>query len=107
MFLCLAKFAERPGVVPSIGERVPTRVTQHVRIHWQDEAGPLTIRFISRLTASGAWGRCAQSQRRGADYLKPAPNNYLRRWPVLTRVNSSSADADDLTLIEPIQLTLA
>ena len=42
MFLCLAKFAERPGVVPSIGERVPTRVTQHVRIYWQDEAGPLT-----------------------------------------------------------------
>jgi hypothetical protein len=41
----------------------------------------------------------------GADYLKPAPNDYLQRWPVSKRVNSSKADADDLTLIEPIRLT--
>jgi putative SOS response-associated peptidase YedK len=40
----------------------------------------------------------------GADYLKPAPNDYLQRWPVSKRVNSSKAYADDLTLIEPIQL---
>ena len=25
----------------------------------------------------------------GADYLKPAPNDYLQRWPVSKRVNSS------------------
>jgi putative SOS response-associated peptidase YedK len=39
----------------------------------------------------------------GAEYLKPAPNDYLQRWPVSKRVNSSKADADDPTLIEPIQ----
>ena len=41
------------------------------------------------------------------DYLKPAPNDYLQRWPVSKRGNSSEADADDSTLIEPIQLALA
>jgi putative SOS response-associated peptidase YedK len=38
----------------------------------------------------------------GADYLKPAPNDYLQRWPVSKRGNSSRADADDLTLIQSI-----
>jgi hypothetical protein len=28
----------------------------------------------------------------------------LQRWPVSKRVNSSKADADDATLIEPVQL---
>jgi putative SOS response-associated peptidase YedK len=43
----------------------------------------------------------------GAEYLKPAPNDYLQRWPVSKRVNSSKADADDPTLIQPIQLAPA
>ena len=38
----------------------------------------------------------------GAEYLKPAPNDYLQRWPVSKRVNSSKADADDPTLIEQV-----
>jgi len=33
--------------------------------------------------------------------LKPAPNDYLQRWAVSKRVNSSKADKDDATLIEP------
>jgi putative SOS response-associated peptidase YedK len=40
----------------------------------------------------------------GAEYLQPAPNNLLQRWPVSKRVNSSKADADDVTLIERIWL---
>ena len=40
----------------------------------------------------------------GAGILKPVPNDFLRRWPVSKRVNSSKADADDPTLIEPIDL---
>jgi putative SOS response-associated peptidase YedK len=43
----------------------------------------------------------------GAEYLKPAPDDYLQRWPISKRVNSSKADADDATLIEPIQLAPA
>jgi putative SOS response-associated peptidase YedK len=39
-----------------------------------------------------------------AEHLKPAPNDYLQRWPVSKRVNSSKADADDQTLIEPAEL---
>jgi putative SOS response-associated peptidase YedK len=35
--------------------------------------------------------------------LKPAPNDYLQRWSVSKRVNSSKADKDDATLIEPVQ----
>lgn len=40
----------------------------------------------------------------GVEELKPAPNDYLQRWPVSKRVNSSKADKDDSTLIEPIKL---
>jgi putative SOS response-associated peptidase YedK len=35
--------------------------------------------------------------------LKPAPNDYLQRWAVSKRVNSSKADKDDATLIEPVK----
>ena len=38
--------------------------------------------------------------------LKPVPNDYLRRWPVSKRVNSSKADADDPTLIERVDLAV-
>jgi putative SOS response-associated peptidase YedK len=44
------------------------------------------------------------SGRAGKDSLKPAPNDFLQRWPVSRRVNSSKADADDATLIEPVEL---
>jgi hypothetical protein len=43
----------------------------------------------------------------GAGILKPVPKDYLQRWPVSKRVNSSKADADDATLIEPDQLAVA
>jgi putative SOS response-associated peptidase YedK len=43
----------------------------------------------------------------GAGILKPVPNDYLQRWPVSKRVNSSKADADDATLIEPVELKAA
>ena len=39
----------------------------------------------------------------GTEILKPAPNDYLKRWAVSKRVNSSKADKDDGTLIEPIK----
>jgi putative SOS response-associated peptidase YedK len=40
----------------------------------------------------------------GAGVPKPAPNDYLQRWPASKRVNSSKADADNATLIDPIQV---
>ena len=43
----------------------------------------------------------------GAGILKPAPNDFLQRWPVSKRVNSSKADADDATLIERVELVVA
>jgi putative SOS response-associated peptidase YedK len=42
-----------------------------------------------------------------AEYLKPAPNDYLQRCPVSKRVNSSKADADDPTLIDRVELAVA
>jgi putative SOS response-associated peptidase YedK len=36
----------------------------------------------------------------GVEYLKPAPDDLLQKWPVSRRVNSSKAPADDATLIE-------
>jgi putative SOS response-associated peptidase YedK len=38
----------------------------------------------------------------GVEYLKPAPNDFLQKWPVSKRVNSSRADDNDATLIEKI-----
>ena len=53
--------------------------------------------------ASAAIGEAvrALAQRGGGSrYPKPAPNDYLQRWPLSKRVNSSKADADDATLVE-------
>lgn len=36
----------------------------------------------------------------GVEYLKPAADDLLQKWPVSRRVNSSKAPADDATLIE-------
>jgi putative SOS response-associated peptidase YedK len=47
------------------------------------------------------------SGKAGAEYLKPVPNDFLQRWPVSRRVNSSKADADDATLIERVELAAA
>jgi len=38
---------------------------------------------------------------------KPVPNDYLKRWPVSKRVNSSKADVDDATLVEQVELAAA
>ena len=38
----------------------------------------------------------------GTELLKPAPDDYLRAWPVSRRVNSSRAPGDDPTLIDQI-----
>jgi putative SOS response-associated peptidase YedK len=35
-----------------------------------------------------------------AEDLRPADNDYLQRWPVSKRVNSSKADDNDVSLIE-------
>jgi putative SOS response-associated peptidase YedK len=43
----------------------------------------------------------------GAGMLKPAPNDFLQRWPVSKRVNSSKADAEDATLIDKVELAAA
>jgi putative SOS response-associated peptidase YedK len=40
----------------------------------------------------------------GAGILKPVPNDFLQRWPVSKRVNSSKAAADDATLVDNIEL---
>jgi putative SOS response-associated peptidase YedK len=40
----------------------------------------------------------------GSEMLKPAANDILKYWPVSKRVNSSRADAEDLTLIDPTEL---
>ncbi len=43
----------------------------------------------------------------GQEFLKPPPNDFLQKWPVSKRVNSSRADVDDSTLIEKVELAVA
>ena len=57
----------------------------------------LTERAIRAVAERGGGGR----------NLKPAPNDYLQRWPVSKRVNSSKADADDPALIDRVDLAVA
>jgi putative SOS response-associated peptidase YedK len=40
----------------------------------------------------------------GTELLKPAADDVLQRWPVSKRVNSSRADAEDATLIDPVAI---
>ena len=44
------------------------------------------------------------SGKAGLELLKPAPNDFLQKWPVSRRVNSSRASDDDPTLIEEIAM---
>ena len=39
----------------------------------------------------------------GLDVLRSAPNNFLRMWPVSTRVNKSGQGDDDPSLTEAIE----
>ncbi len=43
----------------------------------------------------------------GQEYLQPPPNDFLQKWPVSKRVNSSRADTDDATLIDKVELAAA
>jgi putative SOS response-associated peptidase YedK len=51
----------------------------------------------------GAW----VSGSAGAELLHPAPDGMLRMWPVSKRVNKSTTEGDDPTLIEEITLDAA
>ena len=48
-----------------------------------------------------------QSVCKALSYLKPAPNDFLERWPVSKRVNTPRANADGATLIERVELAAA
>ena len=39
----------------------------------------------------------------GVELLRPAPNDFLRMWPVSKRVNASGRGDDDPSLIEPVE----
>jgi hypothetical protein len=43
----------------------------------------------------------------GFEMLKPAPNDFLQKWPVSKRVNGSRASGDDPTLIDKVELAVA
>ena len=61
----------------------------------------------------GDWGSEGNSVRKQLNTLREKGDvtwiTFLRfrNWPVSKRVNSSKADADDATLIEPIELKAA
>ena len=43
----------------------------------------------------------------GIEMLKPAPNDFLQKWPVSRRINSSRTDDEDATLIDRIEMATA
>ena len=48
------------------------------------------------------------AERRGGGRVSEgSADDLLQRWPVSKRVNSSKADTDDATLIEPVELAVA
>jgi hypothetical protein len=44
-----------------------------------------------------------QGRRWGVEELKPVENDYLHRWAVSKRINSSKADSNDPTLIDAVR----
>ena len=42
------------------------------------------------------------TRKAGVELLRPAPNDFLRMWPVSKRVNFSGRGDDDPSLIEPV-----
>jgi hypothetical protein len=51
-----------------------------------------------RLSSGRSWRLC-----KSCTMIITEPNDYLQRWAVSKRVNSSKADKDDATLIEPVK----
>jgi putative SOS response-associated peptidase YedK len=43
----------------------------------------------------------------GLEFLKPAADNLLQRWPVSKRVNTSRAPDEDSTLIDPVSFAVS
>jgi putative SOS response-associated peptidase YedK len=75
---CTMIITEPNGMAAQIHDRMPAFLTSDQFAPWlSGEAGP--------------------------GILKPAPNDFLQRWPVSQRVNSSKADPDDATLIERVE----
>ena len=42
------------------------------------------------------------TEKAGSELLRPAPNDFLRMWPVSKRVNVSGRGDDDPSLIEAV-----
>ena len=47
--------------------------------------------------------RTLAKRRHGVEELKPIENDYLQRWAVSKRINSSKADSNDPTLIDAVR----
>ena len=77
-----------------LGPRFVIRYWTEFRLFFEQPSAEDEVRHSVRIVA-------------GAGILKPAPNDYLQRWPVSKRVNSSTAGADDAMLIEAIELATA
>jgi putative SOS response-associated peptidase YedK len=76
---CTMIISEPNELVAEVHDRMPVLLQPHQFDHWL--SGDMTV-----------------------EELKPVPNDYLQRSPVSKRVNSSKADKDDATLIEPVKL---
>jgi putative SOS response-associated peptidase YedK len=88
---------------PETGERL--RSCAMVITEPNDMAAQIHDRMPAFLTAAQfePW----LSGEAGAGTLKPVANDFLQRWPVSKRVNSSKADVDDATLIDKVELAAA
>lgn len=76
---CTMIISEPNSFVAEVHDRMPVLLQPDQFDHWL--SGTMTI-----------------------EELKSAPNDYLQRWTVSKRVNSSKADKEDATLIEPVKL---
>jgi hypothetical protein len=63
---------------------------------------PASFRYYNSCWRKRAW-RNWDSRK----FKLKSPGDVPQRWPVSKRVNSSKADADDATLIEPVELAAA
>ena len=84
---------------PLLEDRLPQRIINRLR--------QAHTAMHDSCPQRAALGGLAGALEAGLEYLKSPPNDFLQKWPVSKRVNSSRVNANDATLIEKVELAAA
>jgi putative SOS response-associated peptidase YedK len=110
----------RWGLIPGWWKKTVKEVPSTFNAQWKDpQAGETIVSCTLIVTSANDFTRPIHDRmpvllgqqdheawlagKTGAELLRPAPNDFLRMWPVSRRVNKSGQGDDDPSLIEPVE----